>query len=87
MTSTQIQNLQINKIQSVTFQISKFATATLLKVFKNNNDIIVVTREGILKYLGNADYAFYCGKKNVHYKIFKNSNLASNYIKSELKNY
>jgi hypothetical protein len=86
MTTTQIENLATNKIQSVTLQISKFATTTLLKVFKNNKDFIVVTREGILKYLGNAEYALYSGKKNVHYKVFKNSNMASKYIKSQIQN-
>lgn len=87
MTPSQIKNLKNNQIQGIYCNIGKYGKAVILKVFKNNNKIVVVNRDGLLQYLGNAEYSFYSGVKNKHYKIFNNNQLASNFILSEVSKY
>jgi hypothetical protein len=80
MTAQEITEMPNNKIKTVSKQIGNFGKSMQFKIMKESSFIIVVTREGLLKYLGNAQHAYYCGIKNKHYKIFKTAKSASKYI-------
>lgn len=87
MTQLEIKKIEKNSIKSIIVKVGAFAESCILKIMKNNNDIVIITRIGIIRYLGNADYAFFSGQKNIHYKIFKNSKSAYNYINNEILKY
>ena len=80
MTAQQINEIPDNKIKSVTTQAGTFGRAALYKIFKDKGRIIVVTRAGILRYLGNAEYAYYSGVKGKHYKSFKTATGAAKFL-------
>jgi len=89
-TVKEISSLPDNKILSINVNISPTARACLFKVMKvrdylGKREIYVVTREGILKYMGHAQFAVMGGKKNVHYKVFKTSTQTAKYINTKLK--
>ena len=84
ITSKEIKSLQSNKILSVNVRVGILANSTKYKVIKDRNDIIIVTYEGIQKYLGNAQYAYGWGVKNIHYKVFKTEKEAANFINNNI---
>lgn len=77
MTIQELQNLDPKKIYSITQKTSALSSMCLNKVYRNidiwgkDKGFIVATREGILKYFGNAQYCAMYGTKNIHYKEFK----------------
>ena len=80
MTTQEIKDLAQNKIRTISVKVGNFGSSMQFKVMKEKGEIIVVTRKGLLKYLGNAEYAYYSGKKNVDYKTFKTAESASKFI-------
>ena len=80
MTATEIKNLPSNKIKTINKKVGILATAMQFKIMKDHNNIVVITRDGLLKYMGNAQYAFGWGVKNKDYKVFKTAELAAKYI-------
>jgi hypothetical protein len=82
MTVQELKDMPSNKIKSISISIGNFGTSMQFKIMKERDLIVVVTREGLLKYLGNAQYAFMSGVKNIHYKTFKNVESAIKFINS-----
>lgn len=80
MTAKEIKEIPTNKIRSVSINIGNFGKSMQFKIMKENDKIIVVTRQGLLKYFGNAQYAYMAGIKNKDFKVFKNELSASKYI-------
>jgi len=80
MKAQEIIEMPENKIRTISQKVGSFGSSMKFKVMKEKNQIIVITRDGLLKFLGNAQYAFYSGIKNKHYKSFKNAELASKFI-------
>lgn len=80
MTAQEIKEMPSNKIRTIATKVGRFGTSMKFKVMKEKDFIVVVTREGLLKYLGNAQYAYMSGVKNKDYKIFKSANAAANFI-------
>lgn len=80
MTAQEIKEMPSNKIRTIATKVGNFGTSMKFKVMKEKNEIVVVTREGLLKYLGNAQYAYMSGVKNKDYKVFKTAEAASKYI-------
>jgi hypothetical protein len=80
MTSQEIKEMPSNRIRTIATKVGNFGTSMQFKVMKEKNEIVVVTREGLLKYLGNAQYAFMSGVKGKDYKIFKTASAASKFI-------
>lgn len=79
-TVKEITEMPSNKIKTVSIKIGNFGKSMQFKIMKENNFIVIVTREGLEKYLGNAQYAYYLGIKNKDYKIFKTAESASKFI-------
>ncbi len=86
MTAQEIKEMPINKIRTIAIKVGNFGTSMQFKVMKEKKEIIVVTRQGLLKYLGNAQWAYMSGVKNKDFKVFKNELSASNYINNQLTN-
>ena len=84
MTTLEIDLMPSDKIRTISKKVGNFGSSMLFKVMKEKDLIVVITREGLLTYHGNAQYAFYSGVKNKHFRTFKNSKLASNYILKNL---
>lgn len=86
MTAQEIKEMPTNKIRTIATKVGSFGTSMQFKVMKEKKEIVVVTREGLLKYLGNAQYAYMSGVKNKDYKVFKTAASASKYINKNLLN-
>ena len=80
LTAKEIEEMPSNKIKTVLLKVGRFATSMQFKVMKEKEGIVVVTRDGLLKYMGNAQYAYMAGIKNKHYKIFKTAEKAIDFI-------
>lgn len=89
MTIQEIFDLPDNKIASISVRISQFAKSTLLKVYKTTDFntgkqiIVVVTKAGLDKYLGNAQHAYGWGMKNKDYRTFVKIGSAAEFIKQQ----
>jgi hypothetical protein len=88
MTTQEINNIGENKIITIYQEVGLLANSMKFKVFKyvpkigpGKRQIIVVTREGLLRFMGDAQMAMYAGKKGIHFQSFNTANQASNYIK------
>lgn len=79
-TIKQIENLNPQKIHSIKKQIGLLASVTVAKVFINRGIFYVLTKEGFLNYMGDAQRACIYGKKNADYKEFKTAQQTANYI-------
>jgi hypothetical protein len=82
MTAQEIIEMPSNKIRTISNKVGQYGSYAKFKVMKESVGIVIVTREGIMQYLGNAQYAFYSGKKGIHYKVFKTAEQASKFINS-----
>ena len=82
MTTQEIKEMPSSKIRTISDKVGQFGSFAKFKVMKESVGIVVITREGIVQYLGNAQYAFFSGKKNIHYRIFKTAEQASKFINS-----
>jgi len=87
MTTQEINKIGNNKIVTVYQQVGQFANSMKYKVFKylpkigpGKSQIIVVNREGLLRFMGDAQMAMYAGKKGIHFESFNTAKQASNYI-------
>ena len=80
MTTQEIIDLPLNKIRTINTQVGAFAQSMKFKVMKDSGKIVVITRDGLLKYMGNAQLAFYSGKKNKDFKVFNTALNAFNFI-------
>lgn len=88
-TEQEIKNLDTSKIYSICERVGAFATSTKLKLFIHTlgeKKYFVVTREGVLNYLGDAQRAVIYGKRGVDYKEFKTPKGTANFIEKSLKN-
>jgi len=82
-TATEIKNLDTKKIYSITQKVGLLATATILKLYIHTlggKKYYVVTRKGILNYLGDAQRAVIYGRKNIDYKEFKTATATANFL-------
>lgn len=80
MTAQEIKEMPSNKIRTISERVGNYGTLMKFKVMKEKDQIVVVTREGLLKYLGDAQYALMGGIKGKDYKIFKDALAASKFI-------
>ena len=82
MSEQEIKNLGTSKIRTVSQRVGKLASSMQFKIMKDHGSVIVVTRKGLLKYMGNAQLAHMCGTKNKDFRTFKTAKAASNFINS-----
>ena len=85
ITVAEIKSIGQSKIRRINKRVGKLATSMQFAIMKHTNYkdeeiIIVVNRDGLLKYWGDAQQAAIYGKKNTHYKEFKTAIGASNYV-------
>jgi hypothetical protein len=80
MTAKEIQEMPETKIRTIQQKVGQFGALMMFKVMKENDRIIIVTRDGLLKYMGNAQQAYGWGKKGKDYKEFKTATAASKFI-------
>jgi hypothetical protein len=87
-TAEQIKKLDPSKIYSITEKVGILANSTKLKIYIHTlgqKKYFVVTRKGILKYLGDAQRAVIYGDKNKDFKEFKTASAVANFIEKELE--
>ncbi len=82
MTEQEIKNLDTKKIFSIRRKVGKLASLTVAKYFKCSlyNNYVIVTREGILNFFGDAQKAQIYGKKGKDYKEFKTARATAKYL-------
>jgi hypothetical protein len=88
-TAEQIKKLDTSKIYSITERVGILATSTKLKLYIHTlgqKRYFVITRKGILNYLGDAQRAVIYGKKGTDYKEFKTPTATANFIQKSLIN-
>lgn len=90
MTTQQINSIPENKIVSVSDKVGKLGNKPVAMIMKQTDIdykkmtetevFIVVTRQGILNYWGNALVAAYEGKEGVDYMKFKTAIEVSKFL-------
>ncbi len=89
-TASEIKNLDTKKIYSITQRVGVLATSTILKLYIHTlgeKKYFVVTRTGILNYLGDAQRAVIYGKKGIDYKEFKTASATANFLMKETEKF
>jgi hypothetical protein len=82
-TEKEIKSLDDKKIYSITQKVGLLASATMAKLYIHTIGVkkyYVVTRKGILNFLGDAQKAVIYGKKNSDYKEFKTAKATAKYL-------
>lgn len=86
MTLKEISEIKESKIINVFDYVGSFGKSVRFQITKETSRFTqetfyyIVTRAGVLKYMGNALYAIYEGKENVDFKKFKTATEVYNFI-------